>query len=286
MIAGSTQADLRESPDAPRGRFVDAAGRRVYVEEWGTGPALLCVHGLGGGTHFFSALGRALAGRCRTIALDLPGAGLSPPIEAFTFDVAATLLVDLARQEQAFPACLVGHSLGTIAALEAIRLAPDLASGFLTVGGLPEPLPGARVRLAARIDEIRARGMVGQGARVAAANTSARTQRERPDLMALFSKLFELQPADGYLATAQALTDWHRRPLPRLDVPCLAVTGEEDLYAPPDAVRAFASTLPPRTEVVTMADCGHLPFFEQPVAFAEVVGQFMRRLFPAAHSNV
>lgn len=121
------------------------------------------------------------------------------------------------------------------------------------------------------------------GASVVAANFSARTQRERPDLTALFAKLFELQSLVGYLATAHALTTWHARPLPALDgVACLALTGDEDLYAPPEAVRAFASAMPPSTSVVTLADCGHLPFLEQPIAFAEAVDVFLRRVVVSA----
>jgi len=65
-------------------------------------------------------------------------------------------------------------------------------------------------------------------------------------------------------------------PLPPLDgVKCLAITGEEDRYAPPDAVRKFADQLPEGTRVEVMRDCGHLPFLEQPEAFAEIVERFL-----------
>src|SRR5207247_47391 len=131
---------------------------------------------------------------------------------------------------------LIGHSLGTIIALEAIRRAPGLVAGFLAVGGLPEPLPDARARIASRIETIRRDGMIGLGRGVAAANVAARTARERPEVAGLIARLFEMQPIDGYLATAEALTIWTRRPLPPLDgVCCGVVTGEEDRYAPPHA---------------------------------------------------
>ena len=103
-----------------------------------------------------------------------------------------------------------------------------------------------------------------------------RTSSERPEVTGLVARLFELQPSEGYVATAEALTGWTARPLPRLDeVRCLAVTGDEDRYAPPEAVRAFARTLPATTVVQVMEGCGHLPFLEQPAAFAEIVGRFM-----------
>jgi pimeloyl-ACP methyl ester carboxylesterase len=244
-------------------------------------PLLLCLPGLGGGAHFFGELGPALAPDCRTIAIDLP----SP----FSFAAAADLLVSLARRERE-PECereqaggaardiyLLGHSMGTILALEAIRRAPDLAAGLIIVGGLPEPLPDARTRIRNRAEALRLRGIAGMGADVVAANFSQRSRNERPELTAWFAARFERQDPATYADTADALAAWTARALPPLDhVPCLVITGEEDRYAPPDAIRAFARTLPDKTRVEIMRDCGHLPFLEQPAAFAAIVSAFLR----------
>ena len=266
--------------------FVDVGTARLYHEAWGAAgaPVLLCVHGLGGGTHFFGALGVRLAGQCRTIAIDLPGSGLSPrldagPLPAFSFDAVADLLVTLARTEHArAPAlCLLGHSMGAILALEMIRRAQELAVGLIVVGGLPEALPSARQRIRDRIAAIRERGLATVGTEVVSANFSGRSQRERPEVTACFAKLFAGQDAAAYADTASALAAWTARELPPLEgVSCLAVTGEEDRYAPPDAVRAFARTLPAPTRVEIMRDCGHLPFLERPAAFAAIVSAFLR----------
>lgn len=266
--------------------FVEIGGARLYLEAWGaTGaPVLLCLHGLGGGTHFFGALGAHLADQCRTIAIDLPGSGLSPRLDAgtppaFSFDAVADLLGSLARSEHARgPAvCLLGHSMGAILALEMIRRTPELAAGLIVVGGLPEAPPSARQRIRDRIAVIRERGIAAVSTEVAAANFSRRSQTERPELIACFAKLFASHNAAGYADTASALAAWTARELPPLDrVSCLAVTGEEDRYAPPDAVRAFARTLPAATRVEIMRDCGHLPFFERPAAFNAIVSAFLR----------
>jgi 3-oxoadipate enol-lactonase len=251
-------------------------GARVYCEAWGSGPALVCLHGLGGGAHFFAALGAALQDRYCTIALDFPGAGFSPPLPSFSLDALAEIVVELVAGEGAPALCLVGHSMGTIVALEAFRRSPGLAHGFIAVGGLSDPLPGARSRIAARAQEIRRNGMSGLGDQVAAANLSRETIEQRPGLAALFARLFELQPPEGYVTTADALASWTaRQPPPLGRVRCLAVTGEHDLYAPPDAVREFAKTLPAETGVEVVPHAAHLPFLEQPPAFAALVGRFL-----------
>lgn len=264
-------------------RHAVLCGTRVNIEERGEGPTLVCLHGLGGGVHFFAALAAALQDRYHTIALDFPGAGFSPPLPRFSFDALADIVVELAASETAPILCLLGHSMGTIVALEALRRSPGLARGFIAVGGLSDPLPGARSRIAARAEEIKRNGMAGLGNSVAAANLCAETLERRPELAALFSRVFELQPADGYVATADALASWTARQPPPLDnVRCLTITGEHDLYAPPDAVREFARTLPAGTDVLVVPHAAHLPFLEQPAAFAGIVSRFLDRLADVA----
>jgi 3-oxoadipate enol-lactonase len=263
----------------PNGRHWIARGTRVYIEEWGSGPTLVCLHGLGGGAHFFSTLGAALKHRFRTIALDFPGAGFSPPLPRCSFDAFAEIVVELIAKTGSPAQCVIGHSMGTIVALEAFRRVPALARGFIAVGGLSDPLPEARTRIAARAQEIRRNGMAGLGASVASANLSARTVDRRPELAALFARLFELQSPDGYVATSECLAAWESRQAPPLDaVRCLAVTGEHDLYAPPVAVRAFAATLPSGTDVQIVAGASHLPFLERPATFAATVSNFLETL--------
>jgi pimeloyl-ACP methyl ester carboxylesterase len=261
---------------APSRGFIEVAGRRVFIEEWGSGPALLCLHGLGGGTHFFSEVGPLLSARHRTIAFDFPGAGQSPSTLPISFEVFAEIVVALAASLNVSDPTLLGHSMGTIIGLEAIRVSPRLTSRFIAVGGVPEPPESARARISARIAAIRSNGIGGLGKDAVAGNVSARTNTERPDVTAWLAEHFDRQSGDGYVAIAEALAGWKALPLPPLDgVKCLAITGEEDRYAPPDAVRKFAGQLPPGTRLEVMRDCGHLPFLEQPAAFADLVEQFV-----------
>jgi 3-oxoadipate enol-lactonase len=121
--------------------------------------------------------------------------------------------------------------------------------------------------------------MTGLGESVAAANVSSQTRATRPGVLALVSRVFEEQPQDGYVLTARALMTWRARPLPPLDgIACLAITGEEDRYAPPEDVRALAASLPGAAAVAVLPGCGHLPFLEDPQAFSQVVDQFLPRL--------
>ncbi len=197
-----------------------------------------------------------------------------PP--AVTFDALAAVVVEVAKDLNP-PRHVLGHSMGTIIGLEAIRQSPGIAAGFLAVGGLLQPRADACERIAARIATIEERGMAGLGDAVAAANVAARTRAERLDVVARLSAIFEGQPQDGYLATARALITWKGRPLPPLEgVQCLAVTGADDRYAPPQDVRALAAMLPGAADAVVIPDCAHVPFLEDPLVFSRIVEQFLR----------
>jgi 3-oxoadipate enol-lactonase len=233
---------------------------------------LICLPGLGGGRYFFERLEPALAATCRTIATEHP----SP----FSFDIEIDRVVDLAQRERASgqQVYLLGHSMGTIVAFETIRRAPGVVAGVIVVGGLLEPSPESRARIGARADIIRHRGIANIGSSVVAANFSERSQRERTDLTAWFVDQFERQNAIDYADTADALSTWLARPLPPLDdVACLVMTGEEDRYAPPPAIRDLARSLPASTRVEIMCDCGHLPFLEDPATCAELIRAFLER---------
>ena len=64
------------------GRYFEAAGARSFVRDQGTGPAVLCVHGMIGSPFLYRKVLTGLADRgLRGIAFDLPGFGLAerPP---------------------------------------------------------------------------------------------------------------------------------------------------------------------------------------------------------------
>jgi magnesium chelatase accessory protein len=97
-----------------------------HVQEVGTGPLLLLIHGAGGATHSFRHLMPLLALHYRVIAFDLPGQGFTVlgarhrcGLEAIAEDVAA-----LIRQEGWQPFALIGHSAGAAVALRLAEMLP------------------------------------------------------------------------------------------------------------------------------------------------------------------
>jgi len=234
-------------------------------------PRVVALHGVGGGGYFFRDLAAALEGRYRVRAPDLVGRGGS-----FSFDDWLNGL-RLVLDDPGGPAFVIGHSLGTIIALELWRRWPDSIRGIVFVGGLPRPREVIRERLAARIAAIRADGtLAGWGPKISPAVFSARSRSEHPDVVSMFERRFEAQDPGRYLRSLELLIAADARDVvPTVTVPCASISGAEDFYAPPEDVTAFLAHLPAPAESIVLPEVGHVPFFEAPDAFAAAVGRVL-----------
>lgn len=257
--------------------FSPRSGASMFVEDRGDGPTLLALPGLGGGAWFFSGLARRVGPGYRVLAVDLPGTGRSVPAgSTFTAGSWVADLGDLLASCTSGPVVLVGHSLGSILALHAWHTWPERIRAIVFVGGLPEVRPLIRERLSQRAAAVAAGGLAGWGPRASAANFARATLERQPELVALFERLFEMQDASAYVRCCEILLSASATSLvPALAVPCLAVSGEEDQYAPPELVRHFATALPVPCRHEVIPDCGHLPFLETPDAFARLLRSFL-----------
>ncbi len=271
-------------------RFAAASGSRIHIEDTGSGTTsarratagktpVVAIHGLAGGAYFFSGLAKRLQDDCRVVAVDLPGTGRSHAGEA-GYSM-ATWVADLGHLVAEYlnqPVILLGHSMGTIIALEAWAAWPELIRGLIFVGGLPAVRPLIRERLSSRIAALAgAQDLVGWGAQVSPGVFSPQTILHRPEVVTSFERLFEINSVDTYVRCVNILLGANAEDgVATVQRPCLAITGEHDQYAPPDAVAAFVDRIPAAHRVEVLAACGHVPFFEVPDTFASAVRTFVR----------
>jgi 3-oxoadipate enol-lactonase len=240
---------------------------------------VLAIHGLGGGAWFFSGFARRAAAHCRVIAVDLPGTGRSAGAGRVEPDAWVEQLGSIVADRTSEPAVILGHSMGTILGLKAWQAWPERIRALVFVGGLPQARPLIRERLRERAEAVRRRGLDGLGPTAAAANFSPDTLARRPEIAALFERMFELQDPETYVRCCEILLSISAAGVPpTVSVPCLAVTGADDQYAPPDLVSAFSGELRGRHEEVVLPGCGHLPFLERPREFAAAVTSFVASL--------
>ncbi|MGH7293977.1 MAG: alpha/beta fold hydrolase [Polyangiaceae bacterium] len=116
-----------------------------YLDFGGEGPPMVLVHGLGGSSVNWLAVGRALARDHHVYALDLPGFGRTPPgedaptIRSFRRKVARFL-----DEVAGGPSVLVGNSMGGLVSLAVAARRPELVSRLVLVSPALPRAPGAR----------------------------------------------------------------------------------------------------------------------------------------------
>jgi pimeloyl-ACP methyl ester carboxylesterase len=257
--------------------FRTRGGSSLYYEDEGSGTVILALPGIGGGAFFFESLLRRSSSRRRVVCVDLPGTGrsLSSP-HAFSLESWIADLGDFISRGIGKPVVILGHSLGTILALHANATWPQLMRAMIFVGGLPKVLPAIRLKLSARAEAVGRGGLVGWGPNVSRGIFAAATIHHRPAMVSEFEKRFEAQDPASYLRSIEILLAADATALvPLVDVRCLALTGSDDTYAPPDLVNDFAARVRGGCRVQILADCGHMPFFEAPESFAEAIESFV-----------
>lgn len=205
--------------------------------------------------HGFNALG-----------VDLPGHGRSGGNALGSIEALAVWLIRLMDELAVDGAALVGHSMGSLAALETAAREPARIERLVLLGtGVPMPvgealLEAARGNTRAAIDMVTlwAHAYASQlgGNPVAGVNLMNADMRviEQARDLVLYTDLKACNDYQGGLESAA-----------RVRCPVAIVVGERDQMTPPHSVQALAQTLA-RATLSRIPDCGHIMMSEQPEA--------------------
>ena len=116
-----------ERPSDPRQMGVQTpSGPVVYTDE-GSGPVVVALHGVPGGTRDWRWLAAALDGRVRLIRIGLPGMG-ETPLETepgTSFDARARVVLQVLDALEIGRATWIGHSMGAGICVAAAHLECD-----------------------------------------------------------------------------------------------------------------------------------------------------------------
>lgn len=241
---------------------------RIAVEEEGEGPAVVCVHGLGGSSNSFTPLMPALA-RHRVIRVDLPGSARSQRAEgALSIERYVDTLLAVCARLRLTRAHWIGHSMGTIVCQHIAAAHPKLAASVALFGPLIAPPDAARTAMLARAAKARegAAGMHEITQALLQAALSADTRARLPLAVAFVRESLMRQDGEAYARSCEALAGAQAAAVERIEAPALLVTGDEDGVAPPQAVRAMADKLhnAASKRVVVLPRCGHWTPVERP----------------------
>lgn len=266
-------------------RNVRARTGSLYTRDAGQGEAVVLLHEFPLNSRMWEPQVAALRDRCRLIAPDFAGFGLTPArnedlsLAAHARDVLNTINV-----LQIERVTVVGLSLGSHIAL---HLAEELGAGLqgllLSGASLAPDSPQVanwRHELAAEIEL--------NGVEVAADEflpklLGTTTQQKNP---ALLDQLRLLVRENTPAGLAGMLRAFARRadPLPflqRIRCPVLCIGGEEDLLTPLEAMHSVADQIPGALRK-PIPEAGHLTNIEAPEQFNDAINQLLAESRPVS----
>ena len=209
------------------------------------------------------------------LAVDLPGHGRSggdalPSVEALADWIPAVL--DAARIDQG---ALVGHSLGSLAALECAARYPGRVTKVALVGpAAPMPVSEALLDAAKRNDHSALELITGWS--YSAGKKLGGNQVPGVWLTGSALRLLE-RTRPGVLHADLVACHAHATGVDsaaRVRRPSLVIVGARDIMAPPKSAQALIAALP-GARVVTLPDCGHALMAEQPDAVLDALRAFL-----------
>lgn len=201
---------------------------------------------------------------CNSLAVDLPGHGRSegtPPADIQAMADWLLRLLDAAGLERA---AIVGHSMGSLAALEAAARYCERVSRIALLGCASPMAVSEALLNAAQANDHAAIDMITVWGHSIAAHFGG---NPAPGLWMVGGSLRLLeQAAPGVLYNDLKACNDYRHGLEaaaRVRCPALLVLGKRDMMTPPRAARSLSAALA-HVQTVFLDGCGHMMFYERP----------------------
>ena len=239
-------------------------------------PTVLFVHGAAHDHSVWALQSRYFAHHgFNVLAVDLPGHGRSAGRALATVDAIADWLPRVLDAAGVKNAAIVGHSMGSLAALACAGRHGDRVTKVALLGpAVPMAVSDALLAAAHADDHLafelingwsHSAGKQLGGNQVPGMWMTGASMRlmERSGPGVLYNDLKACADYAGGLDAAAAVR-----------CPALLILGARDVMAPPKAAPALLAALPPST-VVTLPDTGHALMAEQPDAVLDALRRFL-----------
>ncbi|HWX56239.1 MAG TPA: alpha/beta hydrolase [Verrucomicrobiae bacterium] len=277
---------------ASESRWLNFDGLKMHYQTSGSGPAVLLVHGLVGGSYCWRSNLATLSKQHTVFAVDLPGSGMSdapagtdcsmkPQVERLSHFIQELRLDDVAVVASSYGGAIAlwlaarEHQLRTERIRSLVLVAPAnpwSEFGRRRIDFLGTAFGGVVLRMLFPVSwplhSWGLRRLYGDPSRIARGTKAGyASQIMRPA---------RANNALTMLRSWRADMERVRCLLPQVQVPALVVSGEKDLAVDPRSCAILAQHLP-QGEQITLSGLGHLPFEEAPEQFNQMVLEYLHQ---------
>lgn len=259
--------DAAQWPLAQHSRIIPSPPHRWHMQEAGSGPTLLLLHGAGGATQSWRNLFPVLLQDHRVISIDLPGQGMTQAGSQSRFGLRAMAqdIATLCTAEGIKPTAIIGHSAGAAIGLQMALdgfetphiIGINAALGeFKGVAGLLFPAMAKLLSMTPGAASLFASTATHSSVRKLLDGTGSNIDETGLDL---YLKLVsDRKHVDG---TLSMMAQWDLKPLlralPSIDAPVTLIVGAKDKTVPPSVSKDAAQKLP-NAQIITLDGLGHL----------------------------
>ena len=249
------------------------------VEQFGRSdqPPVLLMHSLATHGAMWSAQIPFWARSFRLLVPDLPGHGSTPADRSLhRFDDYATSMLRLLDSMGIEKTTLVGLSLGGMIAMALALRRPDRVSSIVLAHTFARVAAPTIPVWQQRRQEVESQGMESQVAPTLERWFTPEFRASAPLTVEWIAAMIRATQPAGFDAVAESIQHLdYLEQLAAIQHPTLVVAGSEDQGATPQIAQEMCSRLP-KGRLLILPDAGHLGCVDQPVAFTERVGEFLK----------
>jgi len=248
------------APDLPtdgHAATLEHRGARIWYATYGSGPAVVLLHGgLGHSGNWGFQLPALLEAGYRVVVIDSRGHGRSTRDEQpYSYELLASDVVRVLDQIEVPRAAMVGWSDGACTALVLARQQPDRVRGVFFLACNMDPSGTLPFQLTPVVERCFARHV-----------------RDYAELSATPDQFDDFLAAVGLMQRTQP--DYSRSDLAEIRVPVTVALGEHDEFIKREHIEYLAESIP-GAELVVLPEVSHFAPLQRPDAFNQVVLRFL-----------